>query len=139
MRSRLTPKTNRSRVNIADTIFGPRRCAVPNVAANPRRLLLRKLREDWPATPITLRRPGFGEVPVTLFTTHSGVLADLLRQHLECRGVACQLSHAEQINPTSGARTVGAVHLTVWSEDRDLGSAIINASCPRKNRANSLD
>ncbi|HEX8521986.1 MAG TPA: hypothetical protein VF669_06995 [Tepidisphaeraceae bacterium] len=101
---------------------------------------LRRLREDWPANAIDVRRPRPDETPVLLFSTFSLPLADLLRQHLECRGVASQLSQGTGgINPVTGARLAGAWLLMVWSEDVERARAIVEHLLPEEELRQGLE
>ncbi len=100
-------------------------CGHPKPLARTKRL--RRLREDWPGNPISLRRPEAGEQPCVLFNTFSGALADLLRQHLECRGVECKIARGSGgIDAASITPIPHAWVLTVWSGDVELATKIIH-------------
>ena len=101
---------------------------------------LRRLREEWPGNAINLRMPRPDETPCLLFTTFSGPLADLLRQHLECRGVVCQLSRAQGgIDPVNATPMIGAWRLVVWSEDVEQAVGIVKHLLPEQELQEGLE
>jgi len=87
------------------------------------------LREDWPADPIELRVPDPEEVPQVVYASPDGTKADLLRQHLMARGIACQLHHSSRLDDT-GQRIDGDSKLVVWSRDVELARALIRHLLP---------
>ena len=85
----------------------------------------RALRELWPLDAIEPRRPSPDETPFLLHTTENQSEADLLTQHLSCRGVMAELK-TDSI--TTHARTVSEkvyYLVIVPSGDKELSESII--------------
>ncbi len=92
-----------------------------------RRQQLRRLREEWPSNVITMRKPRIDEVPIEVFTTSDGLLTTLLQEHLEVRGIQCEIRRpTSSIDPISCQQVPRGDHgLLVWSDDVAEAKAII--------------
>jgi hypothetical protein len=94
------------------------------------------LRDDWPADPISPRRPGAAEVPVCIHTTDIEWQARTLREQFEARGIAAQIQEpgAVPMNPYTGVpiRGRGSWRVMVWSEDAELAAAIRDKLIPHR-------
>jgi hypothetical protein len=88
--------------------------------------LLKRLRENWPAESLTLRRPAADEQQVVCYETDDWALAPLLRAQLEARGVACSRI-GPRIFGQPGIEPRFASHkLVVWSGDFERAKAILD-------------
>ncbi len=76
------------------------------------------LRDEWPATPITPRKPEPSETPVVIRSTGNAAEAKLIEEQLNARGIACWISQHKP-NQLIGYSTPlpADSHLTVWSQD----------------------
>jgi hypothetical protein len=98
-------------------------CGRPTPAA--RRNRLADLRTRWPTESLVPRSPAADETPVVVLTTDEAPAADLLRQHLEARGIAARTAGPPTISNTVYTHVVGGHRLLVWSADADRARAII--------------
>ncbi len=99
-------------------------CGRPTPAA--RRNRLADLRTRWPTETLTPRTPAADETPVVVLTTEEAFAADLLRQHLEARGIAAPTAGPPTISNTVYTQSVGGHRLLVWSDDADRAQAVID-------------
>ncbi len=51
----------------------------------------RRLREEWPASPLAPRIPSESEGVWTVYSTRHSTEADLLKQQIEARGISCRV------------------------------------------------
>jgi hypothetical protein len=109
-------------------------CGAPTHEA--KRQQLRRLLEEWPSNGIEPRKPKPEELPEVLFATRDGRLAFLLRDHLDIRGVACQVgTPANKLDPVTMQTVIGDFQLIVWSEDFAAAKEIIARLLPEKTVA----
>lgn len=86
---------------------------------------LHRVREAWPEDPIALRRPDPGEAAVVVMEDVHGPV-DLLREHLECRGIPADVLDAPVIGRSKHSDIYGTRKLVVWEEDVSRAKEIIN-------------
>ena len=97
-------------------------CGRPTPAA--RRNRLADLRTRWPTETLVPRPPTPDEQPVVVLTTDESPAADLLRQHLQARGITARTTGRQTIiNSHTGLRV--SRRLIVWSADEERARAII--------------
>jgi hypothetical protein len=92
-----------------------------------RRQKLKALRAKLPADAIDPRRPEPHEEPVVVFTTERGMLAEILRQHLEARGIPAEVVKPQAVDRVLMLPPVSTRRLVVWSDDQDSAEAIVGA------------
>ncbi len=90
-----------------------------------RRARLADLRTRWPTEVIAPRPWAPDELPVVVLTTDEAPVVELLRQHLEARGVAARTAGPEPIGHAAYQQVVGGHRLIVWSGDEDRSRLII--------------
>jgi hypothetical protein len=94
-------------------------CGIPLPGERFSRLL-----RDWPADAIKLRPPAPEEKPVVVYESQNSMECNLLRQHLQSRGIFC---HNREF-PLPGLRRSGPESeqvLIVWSADFDRAKGLI--------------
>jgi hypothetical protein len=70
--------------------------------------------------------PDPAEQPVVVLTTDAGPAAELLRQHLEARGIAARTAGPQPIGGSVyTGHSMGGHRLIVWSADEERARAII--------------
>lgn len=82
-----------------------------------RRKYIRAVSENWPENPVGVRRPAATELPMILWSTDDEREADLLRQQLELRGIACGL---EKVIVTIGQSGLPSWRVNVYEGDLQL-------------------
>jgi hypothetical protein len=93
---------------------------------------LRRLREEWPTDAIVPRRPGADETLVVVRESFDRMELDLLREHLEVRGIAGSVVDAPELGPSiagyaaPGHAPRGTFKLAVWSADASTAVAVID-------------
>jgi hypothetical protein len=98
-------------------------CGTPTGADFWRRLKI--LQSRLPADAIAIREPAPDELPVVVFTGGRGSVTNLLRDHLEARGIK-----ARAIAPGTSFMLLPIVEeyrLVVWTEDRERAAAIVGS------------
>ena len=98
-------------------------CGLPTPAARRRRLAA--LRTGWPTEAIAPRSPAADETPVVVLTTDEAPAVELLRQHLEARGVFARAASPQPIGHAAYQQVMGGHRLIVWSADADRARAIV--------------
>lgn len=96
-------------------------CGQPTHVAKRRRIA--RLQNDWPAETISPRRSHPDEENVIVHETSDSMLASLLQQQLQARGVACRLEppHAASFWPQG----THSCYLIVWSADLDRAKLLL--------------
>ena len=98
-------------------------CGRPTPAERRRRLA--DLRTRWPTETLVPRVPDPDEQPVVVLTTDQAPAADLLRQHLEARGIAARTAGPQPIGYAAYQHVMGGHKLVVWSADAERARAIV--------------
>ena len=94
-------------------------------ASHARYQQMKRLREEWPEETIAPREPGPYEQLVSAYETDDGMLADLLAEQLEVRGVHCEQREPEVIGRAGAALVYGSHKLMVWNGDMNRAETII--------------
>lgn len=114
-------------------------CGYPKLRRR-RSAVAKRLRTHWPNEPVAIRQPEPDEQPVVVRESDNGMECDLLRQHLEARGIHCEASQQQ----LPGLRRSGPLYqhvLVVWSADADRARHIISdllsepKKCPTEAQA----
>jgi hypothetical protein len=97
----------------------------PTDERHRRRLLLRRLREDWPADPIDPTPPPLGEPSGVLFSIPDGLEAKMWREQLNARGVWCEIQRHEDPSDSGKRNSIVFHRLVIPAADRDVAAAIV--------------
>lgn len=93
----------------------------------------RRLRTDWPIDPMAIRQPNTSEEPTVVHETRDDMECELLCQHLEARGIRCQMSKQD----LRGYRAPTQYVLVVWSGDTERSRNIISDLLDGPTRENA--
>lgn len=98
----------------------------PRFRLGPGRVDVQKLLETAPHDPVTLRRPDLDEELVMVFESDFADDVLALAEHLEARGIACEVVDCES-SMQQGARLGRVVYqqLWVWSKDKQDAAALV--------------
>jgi hypothetical protein len=99
-------------------------CGTVN-AAYAKYLQLKPLREDWPAEFIEPRTPAESELTEVVYETDDGMLAGVLRQHLEARGTPSRLEEPHFIGWSGRRPLYSSYKLMAWSDDVERAKEIV--------------
>ena len=87
---------------------------------------LQRLRDEWPPDAITPRTPGPDETLIVVYQSDDGMLATLLAEHLEVRGIACHRADPKLIGSSGIGHVYGSFKLGVWSADAEEAKQVID-------------
>jgi hypothetical protein len=82
---------------------------------------MKRLREEWPTKYIEPRTPAPSETLEAIYMTDDALLADVLKQHLEARGILAILRNPQHI----GRGMYGSYHVMVPSVDAKRGKSVV--------------
>jgi hypothetical protein len=99
-------------------------CGTPS-SSHARYQQMKRLREEWPEETVVPREPGPYEQLVCVYETDDGMLADLLAEQLEARGVHCELCEPGVIGRVGAAPVYGSYKLMVWNGDTTAAEMLI--------------
>lgn len=81
---------------------------------------LERLRTDWPAERVEPRVAGPDETPTVVYEDDDAMLVALLCEHLDWRGIRCEMEEARRISGSVGSddlSTRSRNKVLVWSSD----------------------
>jgi hypothetical protein len=101
---------------------------VPERRRRKGRVRMARLLATAPADGIVPRRPDPSETRVVIYQTDLYDDAATLREHLDARGITCDLRTLESSNPIPGSATAPPVYheLSVWSGDEEPARALVS-------------